>query len=98
MKTPARTSPSLAVAVLAAIGLSLVAATGAHARTLDSGIVRLDGSAAHVTDKRDAFTDGANATGKRDPFTDGARVTDKRDPFLDGAHGAQPVDPWRDGA
>jgi len=98
MKPASRTSLPLAVSVLAAIGLSLAAATGAHARTLDSGIVRLGGSAAHVTDKRDMFTDGARITDKRDPFTDGARVTDKRDPFLDGAHGTQSVDPWRDGA
>lgn len=80
MKTLAH-SRRLSLALLCAAGLSLTAGA-VHASQLDSDLLRLTGSAAHVG-KVDPYTDGA--FGKRDPYTDGA--FGPRSPYTDGARG-----------
>ena len=93
MKTLAQRR-NLATSILCALGLTLAAASGAHAAAPVSGLARLDGSIARVGNV-DPYLDGAKL-GKVDPFTDGARI-DKRDPFTDGAR-IDKRDPYTDGA
>ncbi|KWR87622.1 hypothetical protein [Cupriavidus sp. IDO] len=103
MKTLAQRR-NLAVSVLCAIGLSLTAASVAHASEAVSDLSRLDGSIGKVdpyldgakVGKFDPYTDGAKL-GKVDPFTDGANLG-KRDPFTDGANIQDARDAFTQGA
>jgi hypothetical protein len=93
MKTLAQRR-NLAVSVLCAIGLSLTAASVAHASEPVSDLSRLDGSIGRIG-KVDPYLDGAKV-GKFDPYTDGAKLG-KVDPFTDGANLGK-RDPYTDGA
>jgi len=93
MKTLAKPR-KLAVSVLCAVGLTLAAASAAHAATPVSDLARLDGSIGHVG-KADPYLDGARM-GKFDPYTDGSKLG-KVDPFTDGAKVGK-SDPYTDGA
>ncbi|WP_011301680.1 MULTISPECIES: hypothetical protein [Cupriavidus] len=107
MKTLAQRR-NLATSVLCALGLTLAAASGAHAASPVSDLARLDGSIGRVGNvdpyldgaklgKVDPYTDGAKL-GKVDPFTDGANLG-KRDPYTDGARTVQESrDAFTDGA
>ncbi|UIF90051.1 hypothetical protein [Cupriavidus sp. UYPR2.512] len=95
MNTPSQRR-NLAVSVLCAVGLTLAAASAAHAAPSVSGFGRMDGAISHVG-KVDPFLDGAKL-GKVDPFTDGGKVS-KPDPFTDGARSIHEArDPFTDGA